>query len=844
MSEGQRIGMKMKRRVVVLALSGCFFSHADEITHGEHSVSMDFVAIDMDLDNTVGDNAYAAYSYPGGFGVVDYAYNMGKYEVTVDQWNAVAAADSRINAGSSAPDWTGSQPAAGMSWYGAAIFCNWLTSGDAYAGVYQFDGSGTLTGVDRAAALLTYSTVYTMPSNDEWVKAAYWTGSGYTIYPTGNTTPTTLQENSGSNGLGAPWAVGSGEMEQNGTYDMAGNLTEWLEGAYDGTLDDLTKDRLARDTAFAFNQLSAKRTRISSVDPTTILTTKGFRVVQLSGLQSAPDGSSLLVRLTAVPAPVAFSKEFAVDKKYLLIPVDADRQSRQKGVVLQIFKDGQYRREFRVLMPEDGKAADWMAFYPVDEFAGGGITVRSREPLPFKYTEAAERDIVLSDEIPDSESDYTLPYRNQFMFTTRRGKSGDVNGLVYNNGTYHLYYQYNPFNIGWDNMHWGHAVSTDLVHWVEKDIAIYQRSMDDMIFSGNGFLDIGNTSGLSPTGEPLQFAAFTSTGRGECLAYTLDGGDSFVELAENPVVQKHNGRDPYIIWHEPTQRWIMSVFNMDGDPQDPPPITGTPESMMGDNILFYSSPDLKEWTFESRFVHPDREATHECPVLFEIEIEGHPGETRYILYGVQNRYFIGGFNGHVFTPEAGPFDGEENSAYAAQMVSNMPDGRHVQIAGTRCPYDLLSVFPDQRFAQGFHLPKEVMLQETENGLRLFFYPVEEVNQLRSAELIALDNPTLEQANQALQACSGKLLDVIVEYDLDPEGSVELRVNGYPLNSNGSGSLRMVADRMLVEGFVNEGERVVGFRRGSTTMNSLDCALSLSGGGTIKKLTAYEMTPIW
>jgi len=274
------------------------------ITHGGDSVLMDFVPINMDLENTITDPDYASYSYPGGFGVVDYVYNMGKYEVTVAQWDAVVAADPRVAEDSpDAPNWTGFQPAAKMSWYAAAKFCNWLTSGDAYSGAYQFDGTGTLVAFDRAAAQATYGTIYVLPNQDEWVKAAYWKGTGYTVYPTGNATPISGVEENAADVYTAPWVVGSGTEEQNGTYDMAGNLVEWIESAADGTLDVMDEDRISRDTAYTFSQLSAKRMKMATTAIDSQLGTRGFRIVEVLGEAEPPvisiavNGGNLMVSL-------------------------------------------------------------------------------------------------------------------------------------------------------------------------------------------------------------------------------------------------------------------------------------------------------------------------------------------------------------------------------------------------------------------------------------------------------------------------------------------------------------------------------------------------------------------
>ena len=179
-----------------------------------------------------------------GYGAVGYTYQISKYEVTGAEFATAVAADSRVGSSTS----VGTKPVSNVSWYEAAKYCNWLTSGDAYAGAYQFNGGGTLTGVDRAAAVTTYGMVYVLPTEDEWYKAAYFKpdASGYSLYANGTSTAPVSLTDANYYSLGTTWAVGSGTQEQNGTYDMMGNVTEWTESAGDGTLDNMAENRAAR----------------------------------------------------------------------------------------------------------------------------------------------------------------------------------------------------------------------------------------------------------------------------------------------------------------------------------------------------------------------------------------------------------------------------------------------------------------------------------------------------------------------------------------------------------------------------------------------------------------------
>lgn len=200
-------------------------------------IDVDFVTIG-NADNT-GDTR--AEANPSGCGAVGYEYQIGKYEVTNAQWDVFTSA-SGVPAGnpSNAYDqsavYTGDQqPTNEVSWYEALQFCNYLTSGNKSQGVYQFSGNNTnagdFIGIDRSAAEAIYGTIYVLPTEDEWYKAAYYSGSGYSLYANGTDTPPISgpDTNYGTAPPDGPWNVGNGTMEQNGTYDMMGNVNEWNE---------------------------------------------------------------------------------------------------------------------------------------------------------------------------------------------------------------------------------------------------------------------------------------------------------------------------------------------------------------------------------------------------------------------------------------------------------------------------------------------------------------------------------------------------------------------------------------------------------------------------------------
>jgi len=252
---------------------------------------------------------------------------------------------------------------------------------------------------------------------------------------------------------------------------------------------------------------------------------------------------------------------------------------------------------------------------------------------------------------PSAAPAFTEPHRPQFHFTPERNWMNDPNGLVYHEGEYHLFFQYNPDSDQWGNMSWGHAVSTDLVHWQELPLAI---SHDDaeMVFSGSAVVDRENTAGFGTKDEPAMVAVYTRVpkaggSQAQSLAYSTDRGRTWTKYAGNPVLDIGSGefRDPKVQWHAPTESWIMAV------------VLSTERK-----VRFYSSKDLKSWTHLSDFGPAGAVGgVWECPDLFELPVDGETGTRKWVLVvslnpgGIQGgsatQYFVGDFDGTTFIPD-------------------------------------------------------------------------------------------------------------------------------------------------------------------------------------------------
>jgi fructan beta-fructosidase len=538
----------------------------------------------------------------------------------------------------------------------------------------------------------------------------------------------------------------------------------------------------------------------------------------------------------AVSAMVTLEKSLTVNGTHLLVPVSNSKRS--KALLLGIYDGDTQVQNFTITLPQD-KEVSWLAAYPLEPFGLKGKQIKvapeDGKRLSERYRAAFEQIKIGSASEAQGATDYAQPYRNQFHASTRRGWNNDPNGMVFHGGKYHLYYQYNPFGIQWGNMHWGHLESTDLVHWKELPIALFQKTVRDAAFSGGGFVDVNNTAGL---GKGTLFIAFTSTGRGECLAYSKDEGLTFTELPENPVV-KHKGRDPKIIWYQPEQKWVMVVYDETACAEtDAIPPTDD-KANASRNLAFYESKNLRQWTRTGAFTHADRGSVFECPELFELPITGKSGESRWIIMAAQNRYFIGKFDGKTFHQEAGPLGTTHGALYAAQTFSDVPDARRIQIGWVRTD-SFENHFPGQIVNQAFTLPHEMTLRETPAGLRVFFSPVKEVEKLRGAVLAEGKDLTIEQANALLQKCQGEHTETLLEFT--NAGPRKLMINGMDASFDGR-SVRVFTDSTCNEVYADDGISYEVRKRANNHFDSKETKLTATEG-TIRSLKIFRLKSIW
>ena len=486
-------------------------------------------------------------------------------------------------------------------------------------------------------------------------------------------------------------------------------------------------------------------------------------------------------------------RSFTVKHRWLHLPI---RNGAPKRVV-SLVVDGRVLVRNEIELADD--AADWWAPFDVSAWQGKTVTFRV-DKLPEDSRALAA--IESSDTLKNADDLYREPLRGQFHFSPRRGWNNDPNGLVFFRGEYHLFFQHNPYGWGWGNMHWGHAVSKDLVHWDELGDKLVPDDMGAM-FSGSAVVDWTNSSGFGDGKSPPLILLYTAAGNPttQCLAWSRDGR-TFTKYEGNPILKEitPGNRDPKVIWHAPTSRWVMTLY-VEVDKRHV--------------IQFFGSKDLKEWTYLS-----STEGFYECPDFFELPVEGQPGRSRWVLTGASSEYMVGEFDGTTFRPETPKLPGHRGRGfYAAQTFSDIPanDGRRIQIGWFQ------TATKGMPFNQSMTVPLELRLRETTAGPRMTWSPARELASLR--EQSRRLNPFTLAAGGPRELFSGRgeLLDIDAEFEPGQATSVTFTVRGQtfawegktaeivanshrapaPLE-NGRQSFRLLVDRTGVELFMSGG----------------------------------------
>lgn len=347
--------------------------------------------------------------------------------------------------------------------------------------------------------------------------------------------------------------------------------------------------------------------------------------------------------------------------------------------------------------------------------------------------QAAQKESEVAHDSPQKK-EFTEQHRPQFHFSPPTHWMNDPNGMVYFQGEYHLFYQHYPEGMRWGPMHWGHAVSTDLIHWEHLPIALYPDSLG-MIFSGSAVVDRYNTSGWGTDSNPPLVAMFTyhkmereKAGavdyQSQGIAFSIDKGRTWTKYSGNPVIRNpgvKDFRDPKMFWHESSRQWITTL-------------------VAGDHAEFYGSKDMIHWNKLSEFGkdYGSHGGVWECPDLFELPVEGESAKKWVLIISINpgapqggsgSQYFVGDFDGKKFTCDTDKAKslwldyGQDN--YAGVTWSDAPDDRKIFL-GWMSNWAYAQEVPTSTWRSAMTLPRDLSLVKADGHYLLKSLPVKEV----------------------------------------------------------------------------------------------------------------------
>jgi fructan beta-fructosidase len=535
------------------------------------------------------------------------------------------------------------------------------------------------------------------------------------------------------------------------------------------------------------------------------------------------------------------AREIRVEKKFLNLPVKNGAPKK----MMTIKAGGKIVRQFTIELAD--AEPDWWAFLDLAPFHNQALSISTDK---LKEDSKAFAAIEQSDQIKGGENLYNEKLRPQFHFTARRGWNNDPNGLVFYKGEYHLFFQHNPYGWNWGNMHWGHAVSRDLVHWTELDEALYPDELGTM-FSGSAVIDEHNTAGFQKGSEKTLVVFYTAAGGdsplsngkqfSQCLAYSNDRGRTWTKYEKNPVLPHIVGgnRDPKVLWYAPENKWLLALYLDQND------------------YAIFDSKDLKSWNQLSKVTIP---GTSECPEFFEIPVEGQ-NETRWIFYGGNGRYLIGKFDGKNFTAESGPHELNHGNCFYASQTYNLPanDKRRILV-----PWGQINI-PGMPFNQMIGLPVELKLKSTPQGLHLCALPLKALESLRTQTMtpLKLRDHVLKAGGPGVPLLPTDLLEVETEIAVAENAEVRFAIHGALVTYdaakkeisclgkkasltpiNGKIRLRLLIDRASIDIFGNDGALYMPMGFTALQDDRTGSISSHNGDATLVDLKQWALKSSW
>jgi fructan beta-fructosidase len=432
--------------------------------------------------------------------------------------------------------------------------------------------------------------------------------------------------------------------------------------------------------------------------------------------------------------------------------------------------------------------------------------------------------------LSSSVTNYDEPYRGQFHFSPPVMWMDTIDGLWFDDGVYHLTYEAVPYSYRQaDNDHWGHATSVDLLHWQQQPLALVPGvNVRGNPWTGSVVVDTANTAGFRSGDRPAFVAIFTATGAGTSLAYSNDRGQTWQAYSNNPVAigdaNYQMNRDPLVIWHEASQRWVCAYWE--------------------NGITFYTSPDLKVWTKTGNFAWGQL-----VPDLYELSVDGDPSRTKWVLQDASGAYFLGQFDGQSFSPDpGGPYAmdvGPDFYAARASFRTTFPGSKAVQIGWIRN-----SGVPTAPSRGDATFPVDLKLKTFPEGVRLTRTPIDDIAKIYgNTRHWAAE--TLAPGRNLLSGIESKTFDFEIVIDDVATAATEIRLQiadkiisydrgahalfGKPLAPlDGRVKIRVLADWSQLEVFGNDGELSYTENVGFTPS---DASLSLTADGSLSLVSA-------
>jgi fructan beta-fructosidase len=451
---------------------------------------------------------------------------------------------------------------------------------------------------------------------------------------------------------------------------------------------------------------------------------------------------------------------------------------------------------------------------------------------------------------------YNQSLRPQFHFTSLKNWHNDPNGMVWYDGEYHLFFQHNPKDTKWGNMTWGHAVSVDMVHWEQLPHAILPYG-GGTIFSGTAVVDQNNSLEKQKGNIKTMVAIFTFAKEPfyQAAAYSTDKGRTFQLLNNGAAIVPNQGfnkgeRDPKVFWHQASKKWVMVLWVKRGAKE------GTPEEKLG-KVRFFTSNNLTDWTMASDL---DREWVFECMDFVELPVDGDKNNKKWLLYDASFDYEIGTFDGKTFTTNKKVFKGDfGTNFYAAQSFNNSPDDRTVMIGWMNQGNNSVFQKDGMPFNQQMSFPTTMELRTTSEGVRLYRWPVKEVEKLYTKSY-KFKNLSVEKTEKKLSRVKVDLIDMSIEFE--PKNSIKLIIRGLEVaydqktgmiafgtsivaapTIDGKVKLRVLLDRASIELFANEGA-AVSTCYAVPEVDNYSISLSADGNTKINSLIINELKSSW